>query len=36
MLKSDLWGFSDAYIVAEGTITLDGNNDANKRNKNCI
>ena len=33
MLKSGLWGFSDAYIVVEGTSTLDGDNDANKRNK---
>ena len=31
MLRSD---FSDAYIVVEGDITLEGDNDANKRNKN--
>ena len=34
MLRSDLCEFSDAYFVVEGTITLEGGNDANKRNKN--
>ena len=34
MLRSDLCNFSDAYIVVEGHITLEGDNDANKRNKN--
>ena len=34
VLRSDLCDFSDAYIVVEGTITLEGDNDANKRNKN--
>ena len=34
MLRSDLCDFSDAYIVVEGTITLEGDNDANKQNKN--
>ena len=34
MLRSDLCGFNDAYIVAKGDITLEGDNDANKRNKN--
>ena len=34
MLRSDLCDFSDAYIVVEGHITLEGDNDANKRNKN--
>ena len=34
MLRSDLCDFSDAYIVVEGTITLEGDNDSNKRNKN--
>ena len=34
MLRSDLCNFSDAYIVVEGDITLEGDNDANKRNKN--
>ena len=31
MLRSD---FSDAYIVVKGDITLEGDNNANKRNKN--
>ena len=26
--------YSDAYIVVKGDVTLEGNNDANKRNKN--
>ena len=34
MLRSDLCNFSDACIVVEGGITLEGDNDANKRNKN--
>ena len=34
MLRSDLCNFSDAYIVVEGTTTLEGDNNANKRNKN--
>ena len=34
MLRSDSCGFSDPYIVAEGDITLEGDDDANKRNKN--
>ena len=34
MLRSDLCGFSDAYIVVKGTITLEVGYDANKRNKN--
>ena len=34
MLRSDLCDFIDAYIVAKGYITLEGDNDANKRNKN--
>ena len=33
MLGSELCDFSDAYIVVEGTITLEGDNDANKQNK---
>ena len=32
MLRSDLRDFSDAYIVVEGDITLEGDNDANKQN----
>ena len=34
ILRSDLCNFSDAYIVVKGDITLEGDNDANKRNKN--
>ena len=34
MLRSDLCDFSDAYIVVKGGITLAGDNNANKRNKN--
>ena len=29
MLRSDLWDFSDAYIVVEETITVTDPNDAN-------
>ena len=28
--------FSDAYILLEGDITLQSNNDANERNKNLV
>ena len=34
MLRSDLYDFNDVYIVVKGNITLEGDNDANKRNKN--
>ena len=34
MLRSDLCDFSDVDVVMEGTVTLEGNNDANKQNKN--
>ena len=34
MLRSDLCDFSDAYIAVKGDISLEGDNDANKRNKN--
>ena len=34
MLRSDLFDFSDAHIVVEGNITLEGDNNANKWNKN--
>ena len=34
MLRSDLYDFNDAYIVVKGNITLEGDNDANKQNKN--
>ena len=30
MLRSDLCDFSDAYIVLEGDIALEGDNVANK------
>ena len=33
ILRSDLCDFSDAYIVVEGDITLEGDNDANKSKK---
>ena len=32
MLRSDLCDFNDAYIVVKGDITLEGDNDVNKRN----
>ena len=34
MLRCDLCDYSDAYIVAKGDITLEGDNDAKKRNEN--
>ena len=34
MLRSGLCDFSDAYIAVEEDVTLEGDNDANKRNKN--
>ena len=33
MLRSDLRGYSDTYIVVKRTATVEGTNDANKRNK---
>ena len=36
MLRSDLCDFSDAYIVVKGDITDEGNNNANKHNKNLV
>ena len=33
MLISDLCSYSDLYIVIKGTITVEGTNDANRRNK---
>ena len=33
MLRSYLSDFSDAYVVMEGDITFEGNNDANKKIK---
>ena len=34
MFGSDLCDFSDAYIIVKGDITLEGDNDGNKQNKN--
>ena len=34
MLRSDLCDFNDAYIVLKEDITIESDNDANKRNKN--
>ena len=34
MLRFHLRDFNDAYIVVKGDITLNGDNDVNKRNKN--
>ena len=34
MLRSDSCDFSNEYIVVEGHITLEGDNIANKQNKN--
>ena len=34
MLRSDICDYSSAYIVVKGTITAEGDNNANKRNKN--
>ena len=31
MLRSDSCDYFDAYIVVKGDITLEGDNDANKR-----
>ena len=36
MLRLDLCGFSDTYIVVKGDITLEGDNDADKKNKNLV
>ena len=34
MIRSDLCDYSDPYIVVKGTITVEGDDNANKRNKN--
>ena len=34
MLRSGLCDYSDSYIVVKGDTTLEGDNSANKRNKN--
>ena len=36
VLRSDLCDYSNGYIVVKGTITVEGTNDANKRNKKLI
>ena len=36
MLRSDLCDYSEAYIVVKGNIALEGDSDANKRNKNLV
>ena len=33
MLRSDLCGYSDVYIVLKGTTTVEGTNDAKKNEK---
>ena len=34
ILRSDLCDFNDGYIVVKGDINLEGDNNADKRNKN--
>ena len=34
MLRWDLCDYRDVFIVVKGTITVEGTNDASKRNKN--
>ena len=34
MLRSDLCGFNDVYIVVKENITFEGDNNTNKRSKN--
>ena len=36
MLRSDLYDYSDAYIIVKATITVEGNNDDKTRNKRVI
>ena len=33
MLGSNLCDYSDTYIVVKGTVTVEGDNNAKKRNK---
>ena len=33
MLRSDLWNYSDSYIVVKGRISVTGINAAKRRNK---
>ena len=34
MLRSDLCDYRDEYIVVKGTVTVEGDHDDKKRNKN--
>ena len=34
MIRSDLCDYSNPYFVVKGTITVEGDDNANKRNKN--
>ena len=36
MLRSDLCDYNDAYIALKGTITVEGDDDNNKRDKNLF
>ena len=36
MLRSDLYNYSDSYIVVKGATTVGGDNDAKTRNKKLI
>ena len=36
MLRTDLWDYSDAYIVVKGTTTVEGDDDNKKRDKKTI
>ena len=36
MLRTDLWDYSDAYIVVKGTTTVEGDGDNKKRDKKTI
>ena len=36
LLRSDLCDYSEVHIVVKGTITVEGTNDANKRNKTLV
>ena len=33
MIRSDLWDYSDAYIIVKGKIYVTGSDKANKSNK---
>ena len=36
MLRSDLWDYSDTYIVVKGSISVRGTDDAKTINKKLI